>query len=80
MADEEIAPNTYTADPVGRDRKSCLNTVLEYTVVCWRDFLPILTKSAVLYLYWDNSLVFHFAGSSMYSSFIYGAARDYLVT
>ena len=34
MEDEDIAPNTYgTADPVGMSRKSCLCTILEYTVL-----------------------------------------------
>ena len=33
MEDEDIAPTTYTADPVGMGRKSCLFTILEYSVL-----------------------------------------------
>ena len=33
MEDEDIAPNTCTADPVGMGRKSCLYTALEYCVL-----------------------------------------------
>ena len=43
---------------------------LYWYIVYWRDFLPTMTGSAV-YI-WRNSLVFHFAGSSIYSLFIYG--------
>ena len=32
MEDEGIAPNTvHTTDPIGMDRKSCLNTILIYS-------------------------------------------------
>ena len=33
MEDEDIAPNTYTADPVSMGRQSCLYTMLEYCVL-----------------------------------------------
>ena len=33
MEDEDMAPNTYAADPVGMGRKSCLYTILECKVL-----------------------------------------------
>ena len=62
MEDEDIAPNIHPANPVGVGRKSCLHTILEYSV-------PILARlsarSAVCL--WRNIFVFHFVGSSKYN-------------
>ena len=51
---------------------------LSWIIGYLRDFLPILTESAVCI--WRNSLVFHFAGSSIYNSFIYGQNDAVLVS
>ena len=45
--DEDIAPNIHTADPVSMGRKSCLYTILEYSVRTGATFCSIPTGSAV---------------------------------
>ena len=61
----------HTADPVGVYRKSCLCTILEYSVLA--SLSAHRYRLDQLYVgFWRNFLVVHFAGSSIYNSFIYG--------
>ena len=61
----------HTADPVGMGRKSSQCTIFKYVGIVYRhNFLPIPNGSAVCI--WRNSLDVHFAGSSIFNSFIYG--------
>ena len=60
--------HTGTADPFGIDRKSCMYNLMEYSVMA-----RLFAHTAVCI--WRNSLVFHFAGSSIYNSFIYGTEQ-----
>ena len=61
-----ILRKILTAGPVAESRASILLSSIVYR----HDFLPIPSGSAVCI--WHNILIFHFAGSSTYNSFIYG--------
>ena len=59
---------------VGMDRKSCLYTSYTEIHSVLAQLSAHTTGKAVCI--WPNSLVFHFAGSSIYNSFIYGVPDE----